>query len=224
MSVDWKRPFKFVRSLIFIGRSHLLGFGPPGEPGLDEESMATFFERLGKSRSYLEFGSGGTTLAAARAGVATLSVEADRFFAKAVRQALPSGSSVEVIDVDLGLTKEWSTPLFHSPTPDRLARWRHYIEAPFERIRKKENFPDFVLIDGRFRRACALKVVSQAHRMGAPVSILVDDYFTPGREHYHQVEEWLGPPRRVGRAALFDESFGKDVPPSVLDEAARDWR
>lgn len=223
--LDWKRPFKFVRSLLFIGKVRIAGFGPPGEPGLDDEAKTLFFELLNKSHSYLEFGSGGTTLAASRAGIPTLSVEADRFFAHAVRLALPADSQIEVIDVDLGITKEWSTPLFVRPTPARLLRWRRYIEAPFERIQSKTPFPDFVLIDGRFRRACALKVASEARRRAAQVSILVDDYFEAGREHYHEIEQWLGVPKRVGRAALFEADWNEEIPPApAIDEAAADYR
>ena len=222
---EWKRPLKFIRSLLFIAKQRLVGFGPPGEPGLDDETTALFFELLEKSKSYLEFGSGGTTLAAARFGVPTVSVEADRFFARAVRKALPPGAKVKVIDIDLGVTKEWSTPLFVRVTPKRIARWRRYVEAPFERLEPLFPFPDFVLVDGRFRRACALKVAREASLHNARVSLLVDDYFTPGREHYADVEHWLGSPRRHGRGALFEIEAGSSGPPEdAIRQAAEDYR
>jgi hypothetical protein len=220
----WKQPFYVVRSALFLVRRRLLGFGPPGAPGLDEEALACFSELLAKATHYLEFGAGGTTLAAARAGVPTLTVEADPYFARAVRKALGDGSSVEILDIHLGLTREWTIPVFTRPSTARLARWRRYVEAPFERLDQR-RFPDLILVDGRFRRACVLQAARKAALADAAATLMVDDYYLPGREHYAEVEQWLGTPRRVGRAAVFALTPGSAAPPEqAVERASADYR
>jgi hypothetical protein len=59
--------------------------------------------------------------------------------------------------------------------------------------------PDVVLVDGRFRIGCAL---ATAFSITRPVTILFDDYVQ--RERTHQVEEFIGSPRIVGRMAEFN--------------------
>jgi hypothetical protein len=219
-------PFRLVASVIFVLRRQLIGFKAPRDPALDEEAKTIFFDLLASARLYLEFGAGGTTIAAENAGVPTISVESDAIFAKAVRHALGPAARVRLLQIDLGPTKEWSLPIFVRPTERRLALWRRYVEAPFELLQDSNDVPDFVLVDGRFRRACLLKAAFEASRRCAKVRVLVDDYFLPGREHYRSVEDWVGVPRRVGRAALFDLSSPElvKITQSAIDKALTDYR
>lgn len=212
--------------LKFLYVQRVSGFTPPSEPFLDPEALSEYKRLLAECRSYLEFGSGGSTLLAARLEKPTLSVECDRFFAASVRKAIGVAKAVEVIDVSIGLTREWGHPVFTRPTPERLKRWRRYSEAPFVKIAERGVFPDFVLVDGRFRRACALRTAAAAAAAGMPVTIMIDDYLD-GRDHYHSVEKFLGAPRKVGRAGIFEIGPGgpQRIPgPADLDEAASDYR
>ena len=191
---------KFAR---FAARRRFTSLDISPEPHFDPEVKAEFLKRISESRGYLEFGAGGSTCCAAQRGVRTVSVEADAVFAAAVRQYLPSAAPVDVLDVNLGVTGEWSYPLFKTPTPKRIQRWRKYVDAPFEHLKQAGWFPDFVLVDGRFRRACALRTAREESLLQVPVTMLVDDYFTAGREHYAAIERWLGAPARIGRGACF---------------------
>lgn len=212
--------------LKFLYLQRVIGFKPGPEPHLDPEAIIEFTRLLGQCHSYLEFGSGGSTLLAARLGKPTLSVECDRFFAASVRAAIEPMAPVQILDVSIGLTGAWGFPVITWGTPGRRRRWKRYSEAPFKKISNRGIFPDLVLVDGRFRRACALQTVSHAAAVKAPVAIMIDDYFD-GRDHYHSVEKFLGAPRKIGRAAIFE--IGADGPKQVpgyadLDEAAGDFR
>lgn len=221
--------FKLTSSLVFLKflyKQRVTGFNLEPEPHLDPEALLEFRRMLGQCRSYVEFGSGGSTLLAARLDIPTLSVECDRFFAARVRAAIGEMAPVQIIDVLIGVTGPWGFPVITRATPNRLRRWKRYSEAPFQKIANRGVFPDLVLIDGRFRRACALQTASHAAAAKAPVTIMIDDYFD-GRDHYHSVEKFLGAPRKVGRAGIFEiEAAGpKQVPERAdLDEAARDFR
>lgn len=200
---------------------------PPGDVGLDPDAKDEFLKRLREASGYLEFGSGGSTLAAAKSGVKTLSVEGDPVYARLVRQCVEHAGNIEVIHVDIGLTREWSRPAITWRTKGRLERWRKYYEAPFGRLEELGWFPDFIFIDGRFRRACILETARRATAANCQATIMVDDYFLPGREHYHRVERWLGRPQPRGRAAIFEleRAALRSVPSrGDVEEAAQDYR
>lgn len=199
------------------------GFAVPDEPHFDPASTPEFIARLKQAKSYLEFGSGGSTLLAARLGVPTITLENDRFFARAVQKKLPAGAQHEMIVVHLGVTAEWGKPLFLERTPARLKRWRRYVDAAYDRIAEDGHaFPDLILVDGRFRRACTLEGARRAALAGCNTTICIDDYI--GRESYEAVEQYLGKPFLAGRMAIFDVDAAKvDIPLAVVDEAAADF-
>ena len=83
-------------------------------------------------------------------------------------------------------------PLIKRPSPARLKRWRCYAETPWT---VSDDFPDLVLIDGRFRVLCAL--VSVYHTRGKDVEILFDDYINR-RDAYKGVEQFATIERTIG--------------------------
>lgn len=220
LSANLEHPREMAR---FLYVQRVRGFQSTESVGLDQEAREAFLALLGQSKGYLEFGSGGSTVQAARLGVRTLSVEADRFFAAAVRRGLPAGAPVEIMEIDLGLTREWSRPIFTFPSARRLRKWRRYSSAPFDRLGTLGWFPDLVLVDGRFRRACALQAARETLRNGRITTLMVDDYF--GREIYRPIEHWLGTPQRIGRAALFDVRSETTIEPDLgnIAEAAKEY-
>jgi hypothetical protein len=196
----------------FLYKRKVHGLQPPGDtPWFDPEGIELFKTELAKATSYLEFGSGGSTVLVDRAGIPAVSVESDPVYAEAVKSRL-KGGRVKMLSPDIGLTGEWGTPLFRNH-----AKWRRYIEAPFP----IEPFPDFILVDGRFRVACALQAAKYAHEAGALATLMFDDYAP--RPHYHLVESHLGQPRIVGRAALFNIG-STPISQAAIDYNARDYR
>jgi hypothetical protein len=188
----WLRAKEIAR---FLYIQRVTGLDQPTAPHFDAQTNIWFEQRLRTSKCYLEFGSGGSTVLAGKLGIPTISVEGDPYYAKAVRKAIPPGAPVTILTPRLGVTTGWSHPLRPSRT-----KARRYIAAPFGQM--TGEFPDFVLIDGRYRVASALETVRQARERGAAFSLLVDDY--EKRRRYHVLETWLGAPRRIGRSALFE--------------------
>jgi len=183
----------------------LKGFDTPVSPLMDPETIDRLTTELARAKFYLEFGSGGSTILADKMGVETLSVEGDPVYAKAVRKGL-TGNTVRLITPRIGPTGVWGYPLLNHPRWLSQRLRRRYVAAPF----REKRFPDLILVDGRFRVACALESARQANLRGVTANLIIDDY--EGRPHYHVVEEFLGRPEMVGRAALFQIGT-QSIPP-----------
>ena len=137
-------------------------------------------QNLGPDKVFLEFGSGGSTSITSSLGTKVLSVESDTKYVAAIRN-LPNTIAIQA---DFGIVGPYGAPIFY----------------PFRKMRRKWGesysnlvwnlFPDlnvdFVLIDGRYRVACALSVILR--NRSSHYYILVDDYAS--REEYHIVNEF----------------------------------
>ena len=205
----------------FLVKARLHKITVPENPHFDDETQKFFIERLSNSKSYLEFGSGGSTLLAGRLGVPTISVESSFEFAAAVQSRLNDQKAVRLLYADIGITRHWGHPVFNNRKPSRVRAWRRYVETGLSAI-DNEAFPDFVLVDGRFRVACALAIASQASTVGATTDILVDDYET--RSDYLEIQKWIGLPKKIGRSALFTVSSDHpvNIPRTVISAAMLD--
>ena len=201
------RKFRSLARFLYVQR--IKGFDPPGRPVLDEESSRWLTQRLKATRLYLEFGSGGSTLLANQLGIPSITVESDRFYAAAVRKALPAPEKARILTPPMGITGEWGMPVL-----GKERKGPRYVHAPFDRL--EDGFPDLIFVDGRYRVACVLESARQAVRAHCTSTVLLDDY--ERRPHYHVLEEHLGTPERVGRGAVF--SVGDR---SIADDALRTY-
>lgn len=149
------------------------------EPGLDAEGVGFFNECLSTASMIFEYGAGGTTLKAAQAGVSVLSVETDRRYADTVNAALNAAGAKEssVLYANVGITTDWGTPIDMSPTPSNRRRWSDYVSRPWTAPERKDRWPDVVLVDGRFRVACAAEAALRSLEANRTTTILVDDFF-----------------------------------------------
>jgi hypothetical protein len=200
-------------------RKRVLGFRVPDAPSMDPEGLAMFEASLRDARAYLEYGAGGSTVMAARMGKTGFSVEGDRHYCRDVRRKLAGQShNIELTYADIGPTKMWGHLRRTRQTTKSVAAWKRYVRLPFEKL--NGGFYDLVLVDGRFRVACALHAIAEAARRGASFRLLLDDYDNPEdrRPHYRVVEEYVPLVRMAGRMAVFE------VSPATLirtpDEAA----
>ena len=187
----------------FFVTQRLVGFTIGDEPYLDEESIAVFRSFLHDCRFYLEYGSGGSTVLAARLKKRFISVETDRYYLKSVHKKIGKlAPNQRLVHADVGLTGPWGTPFWRRLTPRRLKKWTNCLEAPWRLIERNDS-PDLILIDGRFRVAatliCCLHLAasSDAH-------IFVDDYAECA--HYHVIEKYATLTATVGRMAVFQPS------------------
>jgi hypothetical protein len=168
------------------------------EPWFDAPALAYFKSLLSRPGvNYLEFGSGGSTVYASHHVATLVSVESDARYLAAVQRKI-GACDAELIPVDIGLTHDWGRPVFVKPTPRRLARWRRYPQAPWPAFERRGMLPDVVLVDGRFRVACALETLL---RVGPECVVLVDDY--AGRPQYAEIGSCAELIAMKGRMAVF---------------------
>jgi hypothetical protein len=101
----------------------------------------------------------------------------------------------------VGLNGPWGIPIFKSQTKTRMTAWGGYPAAPWEYMRKNNALPpDLILIDGRFRVACALTCL-QHLKGNRETTILVDDYLN--RPHFQIIEEFANLEGYAGQMAIF---------------------
>ena len=110
-------------------------------------------EKYNKAKSILEYGSGGSTVYAARHTKGTVkSVESVAKWIQNIEGFLHSvdakRKNVELVDEFIGRTGKWGYPL----TPKKWIRFPNYPMNVWEKDKKYS--PDLVLIDGRFRLGC----------------------------------------------------------------------
>ncbi|WP_454690544.1 hypothetical protein [Achromobacter aloeverae] len=167
---------------------------------MEAAGLALLRQHLAAASHYLEYGSGGSTLFAAKAGIKSIiSVESDAGFLQAVQKAFEERISDKMpflpLHADIGPTGAWGSPT----TNARMAQWPRYCAMPWEEIRDANlPKPGLILVDGRFRRASFLISLLMADP-GAV--ILWDDY--ADRPHYHDVEVLIKPRLCSGRMAEF---------------------
>lgn len=145
------------------------------EPAMRPEEIEMLARHLRPGVSYLEFGAGGSTrLALARGANPCHSVESDPAWLDrlrgdgSVRDAEAAGV-LTLHRVDLGPLLAWGMPADRT----RLEAWPSYYLEVWRRL---ERPPDVVLIDGRFRAACALSAFLACPSRTA---ILMHDFFDP---------------------------------------------
>ena len=189
------------------------------------EAVQCFMDLTSACDSYLEYGSGASTLAADELRRQFVTVESDRHFLKSVERALSSQSPDWeqdlgiLIHADIGPTGTWGKPLF--PSIPRPSRWKSYPNAPWATL-GDEFRSDLILVDGRFRVACALTVALQQPE--STWLLMFDDYSE--RREYWATEGFLKIKERCGRMAIFEPlpSMDRQAAYLALEHYSRDWR
>ena len=130
-----------------------------GLPAMTEVEVSRLTHYLKACRIYLEYGCGGSTLLALNTGVPRLfAVDSDADWIHAVRShpdiaiRVASGD-YEIFHADIGETAHWGYPRDKSKQHD----FDQYYSAIWNRM---PEAPDLILIDGRFRVACALETIA----------------------------------------------------------------
>lgn len=166
----------------------------PMPPAMSEGEQALLRAASAGAPRAVEFGCGGSTALLLEAGVgALLSVDSDAAWLGRVaaehRAALAGGRLLQW-HAQIGPTGEWGWPL-HPPGP--LEGWL-YWGAPWRDMPEAE----FVLVDGRFRIACALA----AHGRLAPEGVLAIHDFWPRRAYQDALKPFFTVIGSAGSLAL----------------------
>lgn len=168
------------------------------EPHLEADALAGYAAALEGAHAMIEYGSGGSTIFAARRGVAVSSAETSRRFSEAVNRRLEEigASTSSVTYCDVGPTERWGWPVDTTPTTRNLLAWQQYVEAPWRAAPVHGRRPDLVLVDGRFRVACVAYSALQIGRNGSNAPILLDD---AQRNEYRAIDLVCEVAQRFGR-------------------------
>ena len=147
------------------------------QPHMSRDDMLMFYRYLAKSKSYFEFGSGGSTYQASiRENIQRIvSVESD-FEWHTKLTSIIKNPCVQFVHCDIKtVPNNWG----HPGAGSTIDEWRKYSGA----IQTfGDTGIDFILIDGRFRVACCLKCFDL---MSDSCLIAFDDFLD--RPHYHIV-------------------------------------
>ena len=208
--------------LHFLITQRFKGFAVSDDPYFGSGSTAFFMSLMRTCHRYLEYGSGGSTVAAARLNKPFISVDTDRFFLESVKKKIGKLSSAQhLVYANIGLTGPWGIPLHAKhPSSSRLKKWRAYSSMPWK-LATHGNMPDLVLVDGRFRVASALTAFANLAGL-SDARVLVDDY--TNRPHYHVMEKHAKLIRTVEYMAVFQPPSGGGNLWEAADQYATDWR
>jgi hypothetical protein len=153
-------------------------------PHMKRQELKCFERYLSAASSYLEYGSGGSTVMAAEIpDLKIQTIESDKVWLDelatkpAVKTAIDQ-KRLSLVHVDIGPTGQWGRPIDESGRD----RWPNYQTAPW----RGDYCPDLILIDGRFRVACAIQT---ALRLKNDAHIIVHDYRS--RNQYHEIERFF---------------------------------
>jgi hypothetical protein len=217
------RPIQIAQ---FLLAKHVVGYAVPSAPWFDEASTEFYLSHIQTSRVYLEYGSGGSTVQAAQFVDVLVSVDSDEYFLRAVEKKLSRQSvraDCRLIYSDIGRTGEWGVPMSQEISKETLEKWRKYPGSPWAFFREKGVEPDTILIDGRFRVACALESLMNLSPSSQTL-LLFDDY--TNRAYYHEVEKFADLIFTWGRMGVFGRKA--DFNPRLCQEAMQvyrdDWR
>jgi len=144
-----------------------------------------FVKNLKKSKYYLEYGSGSSTILAKKYKKKFLSIETDKSFFRYMRNLRIN----EIVYANIGPTKYYSQPIL--PTlllKNQIKKYASKIEIFFKKFNR---LPDLVLIDGRFRVYVTLVVIYIffIKNRKKKLTIIIDDY--KYRKNYHRLRKFV---------------------------------
>ncbi len=149
-----------------------------------------YFERkLAKSKFYLEFGSGNSTVLAKNKNKNFISVESDKNFYFYMINKI---NKKNFYFVDFGCVGFYSYPYFIKSSKKKAL---NYSSKIFLNLKNKK-IPDLVLIDGRYRVLVGLFTYKYFLNNKNNFTIIFDDYFDSNkfkinRKHYSVLDEFF---------------------------------
>ena len=185
------------------------------------DSTNDFFTKsLKKSNLYLEFRSGSSTLLADRLFKQFISIESDKNFYNFIINKISTKDRLFL--VDFGLISDYSMPLFYSIRKYFFKKIANqYSGMVFKQLEQKNKVPDLVLIDGRFRVLCALKLFCYLKNKTEFPTIIFDDY--RDREYYKIIENFFTI-KILGRFAILEKMKNNDAIDEYIEKYSCDPR
>jgi hypothetical protein len=183
------------------------------KPHFDIQGLECFCKYISESKTYLEYGSGGSTVAAYTSGSVDniISIDSDERWLSKLKIELnkvpiQTKSNVFTIHCNIGSVGDWGIP----KDSTEFKNYWLYSSAPWNLAQEHLLNPDLILIDGRFRVASFLFSLISAREYSR---ILFDDYFD--RPQYFEVERFCRPSKKYGRMAVFEVNKNFSMPEIV---------
>ena len=183
------------------------------KPLMSRRELALYRHLIQDRSAIVEFGCGGSTLQTLKYSKAILySVESDSDWIERllkrgrIRRAVRN-RRLQFHHADLGPVRKFGYPVF-SPTSEQAARYHSLIWAKVEGATI-----DLVLIDGRFRVACAIEALRHCPK----AAIVIHDFWN--RPEYHPLLPALSCLDRADSMGVFS---GRPVSPELLDRLFRE--
>ena len=179
--------FKTYHKKIFSNKvkfNYKVNFGSPNANNF-------FIQNLKKSKFFFEYGTGASTLLADKLKKKYLSVELDKTFYNQIKKKIKEKDNIKFVNI--GPVGEFSYPLFKFKK-----KIKNYVEM-INLCLDESNFPDLVLIDGRFRVACCLNLLKFEKIKKKKSTIIIDDYFD--RKEYFILRDFFEI-RKIGRFGI----------------------
>lgn len=175
---------------------------------MEPDELALLRKASRRREHAIEFGCGASTLLLLRNGIGALdSVDSQRAWVRRVSdepdaaEALRTGR-LRMHCIDIGPTRKWGYPRGE----ESKARWPRYAQAVWRAALPQPV--DFVLIDGRFRVACALMALLKAR----PDALVAFHDFWTRLKAYGQILPFFDVVGRAGSLAIL-------APRQDLDQA-----
>ena len=170
-----------------------------------------FLNKLKKSKFYFEYGSGSSTLVASELNKKFISIELDKKYYLELKKKIKND---QVKFFNIGPVGEFSYPIFK--LKKKIINYINSIDSYLS----NEDYPDLILIDGRFRIACCLNILKHIQKKSLKVLILLDDY--EKRESYKILNKFFKI-KSIGRMAIL-KPLKKRVSDKTFNEYLYDPR
>jgi len=162
-----------------------------GKINFGSKKANRFFQsEIKKSKFFFEYGSGVSTIYVDKKLKKYISIESDKYFYNSLSQKLNNNQSLKYFN--LGIVGEFSYPLYCSKQ-----QVKNYVGS-INKYFKKNNFPDLILVDGRFRIACCLNLFDKLKKY-KKIVIILDDY--KSRTEYQYLKKFYKI-KKIGRLGI----------------------
>jgi|688.fasta_scaffold17719_9 hypothetical protein len=181
------------------------------------QAQRFIYDNLNSNCLYLEYGLGGSTLIAHSTGAKCLVVDSDLRYVNAINDR----PRLTKLHANIGKVGPYGAPIFSTFRKLNYKLGVLYSSKPY--LYFETLNPDLVLIDGRYRLACALQLIK--HNPKGNWVMMIDDYVE--RSEYHEIERFAYLmhviENRVGVFRAFDHLLDAKELDNCLAKAVQDY-
>lgn len=173
-----------------------------------------FEKEIRNSIVYLEFGMGGSTFRVLQKSNAKVySIDSSTEWISLMREYkqiknMERKGRLSLFHIDIGPIGEWGKPINN----DQKIKFPNYSSDIFNLVDKKSI--DTILIDGRFRVACALKTIMECHQ-NEKLKVMIHDFWN--RDQYHVLLKYFEVIDQVDSLGVFKIKDKFDLNSVMLD-------